>query len=276
MSSDRFYAPTAEDFEGIFTEDFGGEVPRLAGDYYSQRDDAVRGVTLSLGALINFQGCDLAKVHPAPLNCLCEDFDERHVPPRLSDEVKAFLGSTVLHVVDSSPVAAGNRLLAFLNREVAAHVDKVNATKFTLRATICQDGLWCEVKIRIYQMDQGSLVELQRYSGDSIAFHRLYRQASEYLLGTSASGTTWSPPETSQMLALSSDRDITPLLDMAHSFREDVELLAEVASALSGMAADPVVADQLRKPCACAVLQLLRQVEDFRVAFPLSQMLAAI
>lgn len=122
----------------------------------------------------------------------------------------------------------------------------------------------------MYQNESGTLVEFQKRSGDSIAFSSLYRQASAYLLGAPPPETaTLHLPTTLQNEALPAEQAIASLLEMADSCA-DMNLLAEVASALSALATDPAVANALRMPCAVSVLHQLDQVEDFRVAHPMS------
>jgi len=277
MSSERFYASAAEQFQGVFTIGFGNELPPLPGDFYAERDISTRGLTLDLGDVLNLRQEDNRdKMLPLTSSNSCQDFEDRHTAPPLSDEVRSFLGHTAMQLREYSAVAVGNRLLAFLRRDVDAQVQKVNQTKFTLKAVVFRYGLWCKIKVRIYQNDQGILVEFQRCSGDTLAFHRLYHQVSEHLLVPSSIQTMIRNPQEIQCVeALPADRQITPLLDMLDSC-QNVNLLAEAASALNAFSIDPEVAKELRMPCAFTVLQHLRQVEDFRVAFPASCLLAAM
>jgi len=277
MSAEGFYASAGGDFSGVFTSDFDGELPPLAGDFYAERSNTTRGVTLDLGDVLNLHtkhGQDKMYLHSSSSSC--QDFDDRNAAPPITNEVRAFLGHTALHLREYSAVSAGNCLLTFLRTEVDAQVQKVNQTKFTLKAVVFKYGLWCKIKVRIYQDGQGSLVEFLRYSGDTLAFYSLYHQVSEFLLGPSTiQNVIRSPPATPCIEAFPADKDVSPLLEMIDSC-QDVNLLAEAVSALNALAADPEVAKELRMPRAFGKLHQLRQVEDFRVAFPLSCLLSAM
>jgi len=276
MSSEGFYASAGEDFSGVFTSDFGSELPSFPGDFYAERSNTTRGLTLDLGDVLSLhRECGQDKMYLQTSPNSCQDFDDINAAPPITNEVRTFLGHTALHLREYSAVSAGNCLLTFLRTEVDAQVQKVSPTKFSLKAVVFRHGLWCKIKVRIYQNGQGSLVEFLRCSGDTLAFHGLYDQVSEFLLGPSTTQkTSRSPPVTLCMEAFPADREISPLLEMLESC-ENVNLLAEATSALSALATDPEVAKLLRIPCAVGMLHHLRKVEDFRVAFPVSCLLSA-
>lgn len=75
-----------------------------------------------------------------------------------------------------------------------------------------------------------------------------------------------------QTVALAPAQRIAPLLDLATN-GQDVNLLAEVAAVLAVMAQDPLVAAEIRKPCALSAMQQLRHVSKFNVTFPASNVL---
>jgi hypothetical protein len=277
MSSQGFYASVGEDFSDVFTGHFDCDVPCLTGDFYAERSNTTRGLTLDLGDVLDPQtefGQD--KMYPLAFANSCQHFDDRNAAPCITSDLTAFMGRTVLHLPEYTAVSAGNRLLTFLRREVNAQVQKVNQTKFTLKAVILRQGLWCKIKVRIYQNGQGSVVEFQRCSGDTLALHGLYHQVSEFLLGHSTTQhASLGPPGMLCMESSTASTEILPLLEMVDSC-QNVNLLAEAASSLNALATDPEVLKELRMPCALSILQHLRQVEDFRVAFPASCLLSAM
>jgi len=181
------------------------------------------------------------------------------------------LEATTLHLSEHSAVIAGNSLITFLEHVVHARIKKVNHKKFTIRADIIIEGFPCDIKVRIYQEQRASLLEFQRRSGDSVAFMRLFSQASGYLQGQHAAVDSWRQPEIPHMARLPPDEAIAPLIDMAEF--HDVNLLSDAAAALAAMSDDPAIACQLRMPCAFSVMQHFQQVNDFSVAFPTSHML---
>jgi hypothetical protein len=255
-------------------------LPRLPGDFYHEADDVVRGITLPFEDTVNVSGVfaagELGKGH----------FQNTDVPPVLSEETEAYLATTTLRLSGSAS-AVGNNLLTFLRKAVDSNTEtlKINPNKFTIRTEVMLDGFPCEIKVRIYKDGQSILVEFQRRSGDAVAFVKLYHQASLHLQADSREGPflhqsildDGKVQEIPHTGALPPDRAIAPLLDMAN-FSQDVNLLSrwhvnllsEVASALATMSEDPQVAPQLhvRMQCGLSVLEKLRQVDDFSVAFP--------
>jgi len=274
MSSEGFYSFPTDNCQGIFNS-FG---PTLSGDFYREPDDVTRGLTLSLNDDFGF-GSAFNVDRTNKLTCpgtSYEVFVAEYVAPALSEDVQAFLESSTLQLSESSTAAVGNSLLAFFTNETDAKIKKMSQKKFTIKAEVFVGGIWCCLKVRMYRNEGGTLVEFQKRSGDTIAFFSLYRQASAYLLGASPpQSTTLNPPKIPQNEALPADQAIASLLEMADSCG-DMNLLAEVAAALNAMANEPKVAAALRMPCAVSVLHQLEQVEDFRVAHPLSNMLACI
>jgi hypothetical protein len=77
--------------------------------------------------------------------------------------------------------SVGNKLLDILISE-GASINKVSLDKFSIKATICQQGLTCDVKVRLYRKDVGHVVEFQRRSGDALVFARVYNIAVDTLM----------------------------------------------------------------------------------------------
>merc|ERR1719181_2549482 len=119
-------------------------------------------------------------------------------------------------------------------------------------------GLACTLKIRIYEYLDGSLVEFQRRAGDAVAFFEIYRKAKA-LFGLDDlfdGGEFFKAPE--KTVDLEAKDAIAPLLGLIESAKPgaDVDLLAEVATALSAMAEeDRLVAKELRQSCGYEALQ---------------------
>lgn len=277
----RIYDVSKEDFAGGFSTDFATSMPALPGDFYCELDDVVRGVTFPLGDAMGFSHssaggkADVLEFACNPGN----EFEGSDAPPPLTDEMKAYLELTTLQLSGHSAAKVANQLLTFLAQVVDARVHKVSRKKFTIRAAVVLDGGHCDLKVRIYQQVQTSVVEFQRRSGDTVSFNKIFRDASAYLQGhfirATASDGAHSPPPVSHAITLAPEQAIAPLLDMAHP-REDFALLAEVAAVLAVLAKDPKVAAQLRTPCASSALQHLQGVHDFSVAFPTSHILSCI
>jgi len=278
MSSEGFYSFPMDSCQGVFSSDLDSFRPQLSGDFYCEPDDVTRGLTLSLNDEFGFGSAfDVDRTNK--LTCpgtSDEVFVAEYAAPALWEDVQAVLESTTLQLSESSTVAVGNSLLAFFRNEADAKITKMSQKKFTIKAEVFVGGIWCCLKVRMYRSEGGTLVEFQKRSGDSIAFFSLYRQASASLLGASPpQSTTLDAPQMRQNEVLPAEQAIAPLIEMADSCR-DMNLLAEVASALNAMANDPAVAAALRMPCAVSVLHQLEQVEDFRVAQPMFNMLTCI
>jgi len=267
-----------------FIASLGAAVPALPlpGDFYGAHvDDVLRGISLpifdEMSLSQEFDGGNLSKLQqmaPSPDDV----FKHTDVAPTVSEYMKPYMEPTIQRLSGQGPVTAGNNLLSFLQEIVDARITKVNQQKFVIRAVVFLEGMSCSVKVRIYQQDQGSIVEFQRRSGDGVTFMNLYRDASRYLqAGIYAdrhhiSSHVRKLPEIQHTPTLPT---IAPLLNMADSCR-NIGLLSEVAAALNAMVEDPEVAAQLRTPCAFSVLQRLQQVDDFSVSFPTSRMLACL
>lgn len=269
MSCDAY---TADDHSDRF--DSLPESPSLLGDYYSESSNAERGITLSLGDVMSSRG-------------MCEDFKEfeaRDEPPALTQELRAHLATTTLHLSESSPMMVFNDLLALLRQAVDARVNKVNRKKCSLKATVILDGFACDLKVKLFRQHQsGIVVEFQRMSGDGATFMNVFHRASAYLQRDASHqghasdqvaprSALWRTPHTKD---LPLDQVVAPLLDLA-AFSGCAQLLAEAASTLAVMASSPMVAAELRKSCALAALANLQREDDFRVDFPTSRLLSCI
>jgi hypothetical protein len=270
--------------DGVLTTDRTASMPKLAGDFYGEVDNVTRGVTLPCGFGLGFdQPCDvhwLSKLDGlGSFQPVGQAFMSTDVPPSLEQETQTYLGVTTIEC-SYSPITAGNKLVMFLESMVDADTRhlKVSRKKFTIRAEVVEDGFVCGIKIRIYQQECASIVEFQRRSGDIVAFNKLFRKASGYLGKHSCDPIgqdIWISRDIPCVASLPPKEAIAPLLDLVSSCRH-TQMLAEVASSLSVIAMDPMVAAQLRMHCAFSVLQELREVSDFSVSFPTSKLLSCL
>jgi len=205
-----------------------------------------------------------------------EEFLASDEPPFLSEEARSYLETTTVHLSQDSPAVAGNRLLNFFRQQqyLSSRVNKVNQKKFTIRADVIVDGLACSIKVHVYTEDTGCLMEFQKRSGDSIAFSKAFDIVSAHLLRQPCSSGTvaWEPPSDA---ALSPAETLAPLLDLAE-FQCCTQVLAEVASALVSLIADPLIIEELRRPYAASALQNLRENDHFSVAHPTASIIACM
>jgi hypothetical protein len=290
-------------------------MPRLTGDFYHEPDEVTRGVTLFNSGASDFSqnfglggkdfwqsGYDhlldkawtdrsetvaIALANEHRCNALISRFQEGDAAPDVPDDSFLQLGQTTIVVNDASAAHIGNCMLDFFAVEAAGFISKVNPTKFTIKAEVCVDGLSCETKVRIYRKADGQhIVEMQRRSGDSIAFHHLYRWASQhtnslnssYAVQSDANGAAVKPPQfagvPSEPLDVEPEASLAPLLDLASS--GNIQLQAEAVQELLRAAQDVHVAVQLCTPHAFMVFQSLLQLVCFSVAEPLARLLCCL
>jgi len=187
-----------EGFSRIFYgDDLSAPPPPLLGDFYTEPDDVVRGLTLD-STFMNLDGLEkigsFSNVNPSwdqPLEeragtgstRFCEDNKGRNVP---ADPFFKF-GKATKFLCAASPAEAGTWVLDFLEQEVSSRIIKVNDQKITIKAEVLHAGLTCTLKVYIWQHGCGSAVEFQRRNGDGIAFCGVYEKASSYLDGQLAS-----------------------------------------------------------------------------------------
>lgn len=198
-------------------------MPSLTGDFYPELDDVTRGLSLPS------RGKDACKIESFT------EFEEHLEAPAIPKDAFFHLAPTTVMVKASSAAQVGNCMLDFFAHKVAGLITKVSSIKFTVKAECFLDGFICETKVRIYQesIDQ-YLVEMQRRSGDSIAFQRLYQGASQHLLAYVAGCTPTSleklvtPPPV--LLGDSTEIFLTPLFDLAET--SNVQLQTEAIQGL--------------------------------------------
>lgn len=291
-------------YGGILDLGSDGAMPSLTGDFYREVDDVTRGLSLYSGAddfgqahdfmhygnanlfgkacmgeietglraPANGHGCDL------PVSRFQEGDEAMQVP----DDSFFQLERTTIVVNGASAAQIGNCMLDFLATDAGASISKVNATKFTIKAVVSIDGLTCMTKIRVYRQAVGQhAVEMQRRSGDSIAFSSLYGWAFQHfnscMNGAGQAVEADSQPPTfasAPEQTLGAEASVAPLLDLAKSSNE--QLQAEAAQGLLQAAADANLVLQICTPQAFAVLRNLLQVACFSIAEPLARVLCCL
>lgn len=257
---------------------------RLSGDFYHEADDVTRGLSLSLyndAAGFNYVG-ETCK-HEGPLatkrrsNLPISRFGEDDEALQVPEDDFFQLEQTTIVVSGDSSAHIGNRMIDFLRTEAASLITKVNCTKFTIKAEVCLDGLSCEIKVRIYQSAFGGhMVEMQRRSGDSIAFHRLYQWASQHLNSDANSQHLLVEPQGASVplpvIDAGGDGSVAPLLDLVGN-SGNAQLQAEGLQGLLHTSKNADAALQLCSTQAFVFFQDLLQIVCFSIAAPLSQLL---
>jgi|Transcript_1227 hypothetical protein len=261
-------------FATEFNED--SSTPCLLGDFYNESGDVTRGVTLPPCLCVHAEKdakFDRDNV-PADLDGW-RFFMSDDIAPELSKDVAEYLSVTTMQLVDTT-VTCANKLISFFERVVISRISKINFQKFTIRAEVIVSGMSCETKVRIYREGAVCFVEFQKRAGCAIAFNKVFDLAKEYL---QCPGTRQADADTSALLQLDTpiasplENTLLPLFNII-SHSRNVDNLAEVASSLAEAVKNPEIRAQMHMPCALSALQELQQVEDFRVAYPTSQVLA--
>lgn len=180
----------------------------LLGDFYNERDDVKRGVTLGLipaatdlkladafkdldaydsySSFANLSACDICAFQPRDdcnvgVECLSSALTEFNRPPAVPEDSFFELEVTTFSVSRTSFARTmHDRLNGSL---LCSSVTKVNPEKCTITACVFVDGLTCSIKIRCYQNhveaasvgEESWMVEVQRRSGDCLAFTKAYR-----------------------------------------------------------------------------------------------------
>lgn len=303
-----------------FGETFGfgsmEPMPSLMGDFYHEPDDVTRGLSLYSGA-DDFSYADEFSKHGSfgffDSNCLlgkgfaeeigsassmarCDRFQEADQAFLVPEDAFFQLERTTIVVNGASAAQIGNCLLDFLGVEVDGKITKVNRTKCTIKAEVRVDGLTCMTKLRIYRQGLGQqhVVEMQRRSGDSLAFQRLFRWASDHISSCTNSqfvdqlvepnlsnGANIEPPSFLRAPfpdhVADSHASVAPLLELVESSDSNQRLQAEAVEGLLLAAQEqPHLAVQLCTPETFLVFQNLLQLMQFSIAEPLCRLLCCL
>jgi hypothetical protein len=187
-----------------------------------------------------------------------------------------------------SAAQTANSVMIFLNDSATCRITKVNKRKFTIKAEVIFDSVFCEVKARVYgQAPQQYCVEVQRRSGDAIAFNRWYRGLSQYMI-LCCGGMDSKLASASAMCSVegmflevppwegaSCVASLEPLLNLAE-YRDDRPLQAEAVLALAQAAQNMDVASQICTPQVIPVLKRLADAAPFSIIQPLSRLVGSL
>jgi len=176
-------------------------------------------------------------------------FSDTDILPRVpSDEFFSFRATTLDIHCDRPPLLM-NSFLEFLDTQVLNTELKVTTKKYAIKAEVFLDNMKCTLKARAYQQGPSLIAfEIERKSGDTLTFARVYQSAAKYLQQQNFAivrgmpqeplgGSLAPPPLPGGAVDI---RNYGPLLDMAR-LTESPELQAESAAALAAASEDPEV-----------------------------------
>lgn len=294
-------------------------MPSLSGDFYHEPDDVTRGLSLYSDAgdygqiddtwkhaAFGFSELDefvrhgdaplLGKAHIGDTETSWRDpanehrrdlpmsrFQDCNEAPHVPVDTFFQLEQTTIVVNHVSAAQIGNCMLDFMGSEATGFITKINPVKFTIKADMALDGCFFATKVRIYRQAFGQYaIEMQRRSGDSVAFLKFYRCASQYvdscINSDDLARTTELEAPTFEQAPFPVDAGVeasaAPLLDLAESCNP--ELQAEAVQGLSQLAKDPNMALELCSSQALMVVQTLLPIVCFRIAEPLSRLLGCL
>mmetsp|Transcript_44029 Transcript_44029/g.80461 ORF Transcript_44029/g.80461 Transcript_44029/m.80461 type:complete len:453 (+) Transcript_44029:118-1476(+) len=162
----------------------------VEGDIYGEREDPMRGVSLSCADFISFSQDDyLLKPEPISLRNSEPRFSEAFHKPFEMEEGLVPQQSTTVVIPSQSPHAIGNSLLDFLHTRVEASIEKVHPKNIGIQAEVYDalapalDYTACSVRMRVYKHKQAGRwqCEFSRQRGDSFGFSRVFLKAREWL-----------------------------------------------------------------------------------------------
>lgn len=205
-------------------------------------------------------------------------FEHFEKPPNTPADLHFKLSATTF-LCRCSPTECMNCLLDFFETEVISSVSKVSKKKFSVKVDILDKALMCSLKLRMYRQQTGELaVEFQKRSGDTIAFHEVYKKACLKLEQPSTRTEIFADmtPPSGQLKGPSSAGELSPLLDMLSLF-DSPELQAEAAACLANIASG----SQASAIVMCSVhlfdyLPKLLQIHRIDVAYPVACLLSSL
>jgi hypothetical protein len=284
-------------FAGGFNSDMA--MPTLAGDFYREDDNVTRGLSLYndadqfmyrgdtdlLGKACMEAPLTWAKVpEQSSSTAVLRFLEEDEAMPVPEDEFFQ-LEQTRIVVSGMSAADVGNRMINFLGSEASGLISKVNRKKFTIKAEVCLHGLTCETKVRVYRHAfMQYIVEMQRRSGDTIAFHNLYKWAADRLspnnLDVASASEAARPapapvPEVQHLQTAEEEDLLRPLFDLAES-SGNRRLQAEAVQGLLQAASDVDLLVQMSTPQAFLIYKNLLQLVSYSVLEPLARLLCCL
>jgi len=172
-----------------------------------------------------------------------------------------------------------NRLLDFFEMEVVGSVTKVSRAKFAAKVDVFDKGMMCSLKFRLYQQEDGQfVVEFQRRSGDSVAFHNVYKQA--FLIFEPLLTCTETLVDDATLAedrpGFSTAAEFTPLVDMLQ-MGHATELKAQAVACLANIAGNDFAAAAAM--CSGNMFEHLKALLDFdstNVAYPTACLLSSV
>jgi len=281
----------------------------MPGDFYMEPNDTTRGVTLDVfdytGHLqhdlnffgkpfadddshtSNFKNCQFVTVKES-VGTSMSPFCEKDEAPALPVDDLFQLERTTIPVQGMSAAETANSVMIFLNDSATSRITKVNSRKYTIKAEIIFDCLFCEVKARVYrQASQQYVVEVQRRGGDAIAFDRWYRGLSQHI-NLCCDGVDSKHASASAMCSVqgifldapswergSCVASLEPLLNLAEQ-RDDRTLQAEAVLALAQAAQNMDLASHICTPQVIPLLRRLAEAAPFSIIQPLSRLVGSL
>eukprot|EP00443_Scrippsiella_acuminata_P048587 CAMPEP_0115219156 /NCGR_PEP_ID=MMETSP0270-20121206/26767_1 /TAXON_ID=71861 /ORGANISM="Scrippsiella trochoidea, Strain CCMP3099" /LENGTH=379 /DNA_ID=CAMNT_0002633133 /DNA_START=120 /DNA_END=1259 /DNA_ORIENTATION=- len=198
---------------------------------------------------------------------LADRFALKDLPPPLPTDSFFQLESTSLRV-SAEPYHLGNVVLDFFFVVLDCIDLKTDCRKFSVKATVFYKNSTLSVKLRVYEVMQGSyVVEFQRRRGDCVVFMDLFHELVDHLgsnqhcslVASSAPvvDVALEPPVSDTF----EGEDLSPLIDIIeHRQTQPVEVLEDVATALMRMAQNGRTAPLLCTYSASRALAALVQV----------------
>jgi hypothetical protein len=255
----------------------GGFLPGAAGDPKSSHElldhniwDIYKGAGLSDGDFyrepFDHKEFLMQKLHPGqssdlsssrePKTARFSDATAPPAPPAIPTDPYFKLEPTTLYVTSSAPHTIGNVLLDFFEFEVPSTFQKVNRTKFSIKADVFDKFVMSTIKVKVFAQEKTRFaIEFQYRKGDRMAFNNTYQKATNHVKGAKGielvggaverPAICLAPPQLPEGMAIDiGEADFTPLLDMATQTCTP-SLQAEAAVALAELAEDDAVAPRL-------------------------------
>mmetsp|Transcript_75814 Transcript_75814/g.214350 ORF Transcript_75814/g.214350 Transcript_75814/m.214350 type:complete len:396 (+) Transcript_75814:87-1274(+) len=217
-----------------------------------------------------------------------EQFTESHHPPNLPTDNFFKLQTTTIHLATTAPFQLGNRLLEFFGGEsalaVKSSIVKVRHEKFAIKADVFHGGFKCTVKARVYQEECAKYaIELQKRSGDCVAFNKTYQSAARYLESHFPADETNVVSELPrleveglpQQEGENGTQSFRPFLDMA-DLDDQPALQAEAAVALAGAAMQDHLVASLYTDEVLETLKKLLNADCIDICYPGACMLSSL
>lgn len=245
--------------------------------FYNEDDKMMRGLCLAPGMVPdNFSSGAFYDEVSKPF--VTPRFEHFQTPPDAPADPLFKLQPTTF-ICRCSAAECMNLLLDFFEFEVTSAVTKVCRAKFAIKVDAFDKGLLCRLKLRMYRQQTSELVvEFQRRSGDTVAFHEVYQQARLKLEPRSPCTETFADvtPPIDQLEGPASVVELSPLVDMLAQSHTP-ELQAEAAAGLANIASgNPTLAIVMCSVHLFEHLPKLLQIDRIDVAYPVACLLSLL